>query len=93
MSRENPRYLIRIVANVPMTPHMRDRSMNSVELEEYRRELNRSYLPGGVNFASLRLNDVVPHVSKVFMVDTLQTRNSHNRIVASAQGSMFEVVS
>lgn len=79
------RYRIEIRANVPMTAFGRDRRMTAAELEAFRRDLNASFLPGGVN-EPRQGAAIVPHVSRCTMVDQ-RTR----AVVAVAAAPLFEV--
>lgn len=79
------KYRIEIVANVHMTSIGKDRVMNAVELEAFRKELNRSFLPGGVNGVSDGM--VVPYVSTMTMI-----RQSDSLVMAGTSAPMFEVI-
>jgi hypothetical protein len=79
------KYRLALTANVQITDIGRDRFMNTTQLENYRRQLNRSFQPGGFNFPSGR-TDIVPHVSRVRLI-----RQSDGTVVSGCAGPLFEV--
>ena len=55
--------------------------------ENYRTDMNKSFLPGGVNFGVSEASGVIVHLSEVRIV-----RQSNGEVVARAKAPMFEVV-
>lgn len=78
-----PRYRIEFTSNVYMTPHARDAKMTTLQLEGYRKALNASFQPGGVNAAR---EGIVPHISRLRLID-----QRTGDVINGCCGPLFEV--
>lgn len=59
-------------------------------LEKWRKEINASFQPGGVNFHTLERTDIVPVINRVQVLFNKGSRVGE--LVAETNAPMFEVV-
>jgi len=82
-----PKYRIVIKGNMEFTSHGTNKKMNDAALEQYRKDYNKSFNKGGVNYNPGDGTNVIPHISRCTMIE-----QASGRVVATAVAPMFEVV-
>lgn len=84
-----PTFRVEVTANVHITDMFwsvkQSGKPTAENAEKFRKMLNESFAPGGVN--APKGDEIVPHISKVRVI-----RQSTNAVVAEASAPLFEVV-